>query len=94
MNAWKETTLLCNRQAYFNTKLWKKRRKEFTISKKFTCKECGFVSKNRIGLHVHHTKYEKDMGKDKPENCVLLCLPCHLKLHKGRLNFKNGLKSK
>lgn len=86
MESWKERTLLCGRQAYFKTKLWKKRRKEFTLFKKSTCEKCG----SKIKLQIHHIKYEEDMGKDKSENCVLLCLDCHLKLHEGRLNFKNG----
>jgi hypothetical protein len=35
-------------------------------------------------LTLHHIKFKKNNGKDKPKNAVTLCKACHAKYHQGK----------
>jgi len=47
----------------------------------YTCQIC---KKNCLSdNHVHHIKYRRNGGSDKPDNLILLCPICHDKVHAG-----------
>ena len=39
-------------------------------------------------LTIHHIKFRKNNGKDKPGNCITMCRSCHAAFHKGKEALK------
>jgi len=39
-------------------------------------------------LTMHHIKWQKNNGKDKSRNCVILCQSCHKNYHRGKFEGK------
>jgi hypothetical protein len=35
-------------------------------------------------ITLHHIKFKKNNGKDKPKNAVTICKPCHAAYHQGK----------
>jgi len=77
--------------------LWKggkERRPYRKVKEKVACEACG----GKLNLGFHHKDF--DHYNDAPENLQILCLPCHLSLHKkaywkakkegGELKKSNG----
>lgn len=60
---------------YLNSESWKNKRKYF-LKRQECCKLCGFIG----SLDVHHLSY-KDLGGEKPNQCVCLCRRCHSLVH-------------
>ena len=44
-----------------------------------TCQLCG----SRLSLQLHHIRYRSERRDliNEPQNCIMLCLECHLKVH-------------
>jgi len=55
---------------------WRKIRVEAIARANHRCQLCN---KDNI-LHVHHRTYER-LGKELPEDLIVLCQSCHLKFH-------------
>jgi hypothetical protein len=72
-----------------------------TRRERLTCEDCGIDNYKSLALykqrlHVHHKTY-KNIGKEQPEDLILLCWACHLKTH-GRFDWEalcdsKGMKS-
>lgn len=63
-----------------NSDEWKARRQEKLKSSGFKCELCG----SAINLNVHHITYEH-LGYEPDEDLLVVCQPCHEKLHKEDL---------
>lgn len=51
----------------------------------YRCRYCG--NENTEQLTLHHVQYRSQGGTHDPDNLVTLCyMPCHRKIHDGRLN--------
>lgn len=59
----------------------------------FKCMNC---KKKNLELHAHHIVWKSRGGKDTIKNMLTLCVECHDKVHKGKLELnikgKNNLK--
>lgn len=44
---------------------------------RFACWRCG----KSDPVHAHHRLPKSQGGKDTPENCLVLCLTCHVYVH-------------
>lgn len=79
-----------NKQEYYEYlkstewKLW-----AYSVKRKrgWTCEVCGIdnqEAKHRFHeeLNVHHKNY-KNLGREKPEDVLVLCARCHLDKHSG-----------
>ena len=64
---------------YLKTDHWKKLRKKAKIRDNFKCVQCGVSG---VRLEVHHKTYE-NAGREKLEDVITLCQPCHAKKHKN-----------
>jgi hypothetical protein len=51
-----------------------------------TCQNCKGKSKDKI-LEVHHI-VSRQIGGDRPDNLITLCLTCHEKVSQGKLKLK------
>ena len=38
-------------------------------------------------ITLHHIKFQKNKGVDKPKNCVTICDTCHKAFHKGKTSL-------
>jgi len=57
------------------------------------CEACGWDGRKPQPLTVHHLDY--DPANCDPENLIVLCAACHLKLqHKERLRLKSVIASR
>jgi 5-methylcytosine-specific restriction endonuclease McrA len=63
-------------QAHFASATWKAFRQDTLIAARWTC-ECGDSGPD---VEVHHLTYER-LGKEKPEDIIVLCPPCHRERH-------------
>lgn len=56
----------------------------------FQCQNenCGLSGK----ITLHHIRFQKNDGEDKPKNCITICQKCHKAFHRGKkgLTF-NGM---
>lgn len=60
---------------------------------KYKCQACKGRSKDKR-LEVHHIKYRRDGGTNKPTNLLTLCHTCHKLIHSNQLELnKNQLKA-
>lgn len=71
-------------EEYLQSDHWKAFASSIRTSRK-VCNDCGLhemQSRRWLGqsLNVHHLTYER-IGKEKPEDVVVLCLRCHLNRH-------------
>jgi len=73
---------------YINSKAWGRKRKEAFA---YHGRECAFCGKTR-SLHVHHKTYDSLFDEDM-EHLLVLCEPCHMKIH-GRKSEKAKKKPK
>lgn len=55
---------------------------------------CQYNKKHKnVPLQVHHVKFRRNGGTDKPSNLITLCQSCHDNFHEGKINLtKNHLK--
>jgi hypothetical protein len=63
--------------AYLHSKHWKKTRGEALQRAAYKCQACS--SKNEI-LDVHHNSYDR-LGHEDPSDLIVLCRPCHARVH-------------
>lgn len=56
---------------YIKSKEWAKVR-QLILKQRKVCEKCGTKSR----LHIHHLTYVR-LGKELPEDLVVLCRPCH-----------------
>lgn len=43
-------------------------------------------------LTLHHIKWQKNGGQDKPKNCITICKTCHQAFHRGKSSLTfNGM---
>jgi 5-methylcytosine-specific restriction endonuclease McrA len=81
------------RETYLKSFHWRQRRKEEIDNARGECCICGTEWKetiwNRdednnliINLEVHHVSY-KNLGNEQPSDLIVVCSPCHDKLHES-----------
>jgi len=69
---------------FYNSRRWRKTSKYIKTIKYGICEKCGGV-----GTEVHHIIHLNDANIDdynislNPDNLMLLCVPCHNKIHGG-----------
>jgi 5-methylcytosine-specific restriction endonuclease McrA len=51
---------------------------------RFTAASCAWKKK-----HEHHIIYRSNGGKDTPDNVVMVCRKCHVKLHSENGDYAN-----
>lgn len=61
---------------YLLTEHWQYMRQRMLARARYACNFCGC---NRQ-LHVHHRTYER-IGRERPEDLVVLCAECHSSVH-------------
>lgn len=66
---------------YLKSDQWKLCRKAALIRAGYRCQVCGA----RHGLHVHHNDYAR-VGREEPEDLVVLCEVCHSWFHLNRIS--------
>lgn len=49
--------------------------------------QCVNCKQDNVPLEVHHIKLRSKGGTEKPSNMVSLCIDCHEKLHKGKIQL-------
>ena len=49
----------------------------------------GKDCRRKYGLEVHHTTYDR-LGRERPDDLVVLCEDCHAKIH-GRIRVRPQL---
>lgn len=54
----------------------------------FKCQNADCEYKAPITLH--HIKWQKNNGQDKPKNCVTVCKTCHKRFHSGKAGLQIG----
>lgn len=69
---------------YLNSPTWKRLRQAALKRDGGRCKSCGAKA-----IHVHHARYPKVLGEERPETLHSLCVPCHEEIH--RLVREDGL---
>ena len=100
VGAWVSKLIAENRlEEFYNSKYWRKLRKEILKENKFECEQCkkrGFYSKAN---HVHHVQYVRRhprlalsktyifQGKEY-KNLMTLCHSCHEEIHGYRQKEK------
>jgi hypothetical protein len=62
---------------YLESDHWIEKRKKFLIFWENACAVCNSAAKPE----VHHRRYE-NLGKEKPNDCIVLCAKCHKRHHK------------
>jgi hypothetical protein len=50
----------------------------------FKCQNENCKSKD-LKITLHHIKFQKNNGEDKPKNCITICRDCHRNFHKGKI---------
>lgn len=68
-----------NYRQYLNSPAWEAKRRQALERAGQRCQTCG----RRRDLEVHHNTYS-NLGDEKPEDLVVLCLYCH-RLFKFRM---------
>ncbi|HBC93449.1 MAG TPA: hypothetical protein DCZ10_11305 [Pelotomaculum sp.] len=69
-----------NYYKYTGSEHWKQFRKAALEHYSYTCQMCGATN---VKLDVHHKTYDT-RGKETLEDVLVLCRPCHSKLHKDK----------
>lgn len=72
-----------NYAEYISSDRWRERRAQwFRVARKngkaLGCRGCAAAW--RQGFHLHHRTYDR-MGGERHSDLILLCEPCHVKLH-------------
>lgn len=62
---------------YLKSPYWKRTRKKALQRASYRCQICS--SKDEI-LDVHHNSYDR-LGAEDPSDLIVLCRPCHSKVH-------------
>ncbi len=72
-----------SRQRKYNGHLrstyWLAMRRALFAERGKSCEWCHATAK----LHVHHVTYER-FGQERPEDLVILCRDCHMRVHAGQ----------
>ena len=80
-------TLIHDRDTFYFSNIWKKKRKEILIRDNYECQTCKDKGKVTINtkLIVHHIKPFEFYPELKLEddNLLTVCLTCHNKIHFG-----------
>lgn len=63
--------------AYLHSQHWKKTRGQALQRASYRCQACS--AKDEI-LDVHHNSYDR-LGAEDPSDLIVLCRPCHSKVH-------------
>lgn len=71
-------------QEYLKSDLWKSFREVVLKRAKNTCQKCKNQFHRGV-LHVHHLHY-KTLGNEGFEDVLLVCKPCHEKIHNKPIN--------
>jgi len=58
-----------------------KMRKRIGKKRGWRCEVCGRKFSEGFLLEFHHITFTSWGGKDTEDNCLIVCLDCHLKLH-------------
>lgn len=66
-------------QAYLKSPHWKQVREGAVRRAGWRCQLCGRDGLKRE-LHVHHNRY-KNLGREQPEDIIVLCKGCHKRHH-------------
>ena len=66
-------------KGYLASSEWRERRNACVNAYEYHCQVCGCTSWRRA-MEVHHLHY-KNVGNEKPEDLVLLCIKHHIMLH-------------
>jgi len=72
------------KRAFYNTKAYILHRD------KYTCQKCK-KNKDGLVLNIHHIVFQSNGGTNAPNNLIILCKPCHDKLHKHKTPEKASL---
>jgi 5-methylcytosine-specific restriction endonuclease McrA len=67
---------------YLESEAWGAKRRLALQAAGYSCASCQHHAVR--GLHVHHLTYER-FGNERLEDLQVLCEPCHVKLHGGRV---------
>lgn len=73
-----------NQKGFYNAKAYVLHRDGYQ------CQKC---KSKKDGMHVHHIVFRSNGGTGSPNNLIVLCKPCHDKLHTGKFEIK-GTRSK
>jgi 5-methylcytosine-specific restriction endonuclease McrA len=77
------TTEICKTySSYLHSNHWNNIKSIFKASKGYTgkCFICGFIPQGDRPNNIHHRSY-KNIGKELNQDLVLLCGPCHSRVH-------------
>ena len=74
-----------NYQEYINSKAWEIRRRLAIQLAGARCEVC----KRENELHVHHLSYE-NLGAERDEDLLVVCVRCHNDLHWGQRHDDAG----
>ena len=67
---------------YIKSPQWAAKRARYWAKYGRSCKVCGLSGDvEGVILHVHHLTYER-FGRERMEDLIGLCVPCHRKAHK------------
>lgn len=68
---------------FYNTKVWKAKRKKILERDEYKCQECKRYGKRIEAKEVHHIKPLEDFPDEalSDENLISLCEKCHKKKH-------------
>ena len=64
--------------------------KKLLKDKKGTCQICGKVGQTE----KHHIKTKGSGGNDTEDNLIEVCRICHTKIHNGKIDLSNRVKTK
>jgi 5-methylcytosine-specific restriction endonuclease McrA len=74
---------------YMHSKAWRRKRKEAFAYHGSECAFCGA----KHNLHIHHKSY-KSLFNENMDDLMVLCEPCHMKVHKRPKKIKKPKKIK
>jgi len=70
-----------NKKDFYNVKAYVLHRDNY---------QCQSCKAKNIKLNVHHIVFSSNGGTDTPSNLIVLCKPCHDKLHDGQFEIKGN----
>lgn len=71
-------------QYYLRSAHWKEVRNTILVRDGHTCKLCGIheLKTKEKSLHIHHQTYAR-LWKERQQDLISLCQPCHTEIHKA-----------